>query len=596
MKPPFANDYRDVWAGQLRASDVDHTHRAAGWVHRRRDHGGLIFIDVRDRTGLLQVVFHPDTAPEAHAAAHKLRAEDVVSVQGVVVKREEGAVNPNLATGEIELQARDLTVLADAETPPFEIVETTKPVAEDTRLRYRYLDLRRREMQRNMELRHAVTHAIRTHLDDAGFLEMETPILTRSTPEGARDFLVPSRMQPDTFYALPQSPQLFKQLFMIAGFERYYQIARCFRDEDLRADRQPEFTQLDMELSFVDEDDVIALVDGLLKDVLAVGGVDVQLPLERVDYDEAMLRWGSDRPDRRIGMEIKQLNEIFEGTEFKVFADVIGRGDVIRGIAVTGSLPRKRLDELTEQARRAGAGGLVWAVVEPDAVRSPVAKFVGDDALRSAASLLGANEGDTLLIVADAADVAATVLGQLRLAVAPDGVEGNDLFWVVNFPAFEWNEDEARLDPLHHPFTAPSGDLDADPATWRSRAYDVVMNGTELGGGSIRINRPDVQRKVFEAIGLAPDEAEERFGFLLDALKYGAPPHGGIAFGLDRIVAMLAGQESIREVMAFPKTATGADPLTGAPAPVDTQQLKELGLRVTTPAPSTGAPGPGARR
>src|SRR4051812_9006358 len=541
MKPPFANEYRDAWAGTLRASDVEQTHRVAGWVHRRRDHGGLIFIDLRDRTGLLQVVFHPDTAPDAHAAAHKLRAEDVVSVQGVVVPREEGTVNPNLATGEVELSARELTVLADAETPPFEIVETTKPIAEETRLRYRYLDLRREEMQRDMQLRHAVTQAIRTHLHDRDFLEMETPILTRSTPEGARDFLVPARLQPGSFYALPQSPQLFKQLFMIAGYERYYQIARCFRDEDLRADRQPEFTQLDMELSFVDEEDVIALVDGMLKDVLAVGGVDVQLPLERISYDEAMTRWGSDRPDRRIGMEIKQLNDVFEGTEFKVFADVIGRGDVIRGIAVPGTLPRKRLDELTEQAKRAGAGGLVWAVVEPDAVRSPVAKFVGEDAMRRAAGLLGANEGDTLLIVADRARVAANVLGQLRLAVAPETAEGNDIFWVVDFPSFEWNEDEERWDPLHHPFTAIAGDLEGDPGTWRSRGYDVVLNGTEIGGGSIRINRPDVQRRVFEAIGIGPEEAEERFGFLLEALKYGAPPHGGIAFGLDRIVAILAG-------------------------------------------------------
>jgi aspartyl-tRNA synthetase len=594
VKPPFANDYRDAWAGDLRPTDVDQSHRVAGWVHRRRDHGGLIFIDLRDRSGLLQVVFHPDTAPDAHAAARKLRAEDVVSIGGVVVRRAEGTANPNLATGEIELAAGAVEVLADAETPPFEIVDTPKPVAEETRLRYRYIDLRREQMQRAMQLRHDVTQAIRSHLHELDFLEMETPILTRSTPEGARDFLVPSRLQPGNFYALPQSPQLFKQLFMVAGYERYYQIARCFRDEDLRADRQPEFTQLDIELSFVEEDDVIALVDGLLKDVLAVGGVDVQLPIERVTYDEVMLRWGSDRPDRRIGMEIKELNEVFEGTEFKVFADVIGRGDVIRGIAVKGTLPRKRIDELTEQAKRAGAGGLVWAVVEPDSVRSPVAKFVGDDALRQAAELLGAGEGDTILIVADKPRVAAGVLGQLRLAAGVRG-EGNDIFWVVDFPAFEWNEDEQRLDSMHHPFTAPSGDLDADPSTWRSKAYDVVMNGTELGGGSIRINRPDVQRKVFQAIGLPDDEAEDRFGFLLEALNYGAPPHGGIAFGLDRIVAMLAGHESIRDVMAFPKTATGADPMTGAPAPVGERQLKELGLKVIAPMPSSGEPGPGAR-
>ena len=595
MKPPPANSYRDAWAGDLRPADVDGTKRVAGWVHRRRDHGGLIFIDVRDRTGLLQVVFHPDTASDAHAAAHKLRAEDVVSVSGTVVKREEGAVNPNLATGEIELQARELTVLADAETPPFEIVETAQPVAEDTRLRYRYLDLRREAMQRSLELRHNVVQAMRTYLHDQDFLELETPILTRSTPEGARDFLVPSRLQPSAFYALPQSPQLFKQLFMVAGYERYYQIARCFRDEDLRADRQPEFTQLDVELSFVTEEDVIGLVDGLLKDVLAVGGIDVELPLERITYDEALLRWGSDRPDRRIGMEIGELNDVFAGTEFKVFADVIGRGDVIRGFAAPGTLPRKRVDELTEQAKRAGAGGLVWAVVDAGGIRSPVAKFVGDDTLREVASRLGASDGDTLLIVADRAHVAASVLGQLRLAIGVEPPAENDLFWVVDFPAFEWNEDDKRLDPLHHPFTAPAGDLDADPATWRSRGYDVVLNGTEIGGGSIRINTPDVQRKVFQAIGLDADEAEARFGFLLEALKYGAPPHGGIAFGLDRIVAILGGHESIREVMAFPKTATGGDPMSGAPAPVDPPQLKELGLSTTAPKPSSGEPGPGAR-
>jgi aspartyl-tRNA synthetase len=595
VKPPFANQYRDAWAGELRASDVDQARRVAGWVHRRRDHGGLIFIDLRDRSGLLQVVFHPDTAPEAHAAAHKLRAEDVVSVSGTVVRREEGNLNPNLATGEIELAARELTVLADAETPPFEINDTSKPVAEETRLRYRYLDLRREEMQRAMELRHAITQAIRTHLHERDFLELETPILTRSTPEGARDFLVPSRLQPGNFYALPQSPQLFKQLFMIAGYERYYQIARCFRDEDLRADRQPEFTQLDMELAFVTEDDVIGLVDGMLKDVLAVGGVDVQLPIERITYDEAMLRWGSDRPDRRIGMEIKDLGEIFAGTEFKVFADTLTRGGVIRGFAVRGTLPRKRLDELTEQAKRAGAGGLVWAVVEPDGWRSPVAKFLDPEAMKRAAELLGAEEGDTILIVADKPEVAAPALGQLRLAIGVKG-EGNDIFWVVDFPAFEWNEDEKRLDAMHHPFTAPAGDLDADPATWRSRGYDVVLNGTEIGGGSIRINTPEVQRKVFEAIGISAEEAEERFGFLLEALKYGAPPHGGIAFGLDRIAAILAGRESIRDVMAFPKTATGADPMTGAPAPVDEEQLRELGLRLIPADPSSGEPGPGARR
>jgi aspartyl-tRNA synthetase len=581
MKKPFENDYRDTWAGEVRASDVDTTRRVAGWVHRRRDHGGLIFIDVRDRTGLLQAVFHPEAA-EAHATARKLRSEDVVSIEGVVVRREEGQVNPNLATGEVELSARAVDLLADSETPPFEVVDTGQEAAEETRLRYRYIDLRRQGMQQAMQLRHDVTQAMRAHLHDKDFLELETPVLTRSTPEGARDFLVPSRLQPSKFYALPQSPQLFKQLFMVAGFERYYQIARCFRDEDLRADRQPEFTQLDIELSFVTAEDVINLVDALLKDVLAVGGVEVSLPLERITYDDAMLRYGSDRPDRRIGMEIQQLNDAFAGTGFKVFADTLARGGVIRGITVDGTLPRKRLDELTEQAKSLGARGLVWAVMESDGWRSPIAKFLSEGEMDKARALLDPKVGDTMLIVADKPEVAARVLGELRLAVAAPA-EGHDLFWVVDFPMFGWNEDEKRWDPLHHPFVAPTGDLDADPGTWRSDGYDVVLNGTEIGGGSIRINRPDVQRKVFEAIGMSDEEAEERFGFLLEALKYGAPPHGGIAFGLDRIVAILAGRESIRDVIAFPKTASGGDPLTGAPAPVDERQLREIGIRLMQP-------------
>jgi aspartyl-tRNA synthetase len=457
-------------------------------------------------------------------------------------------------------------------------------VDEVLRLKYRYLDLRRASMQRAMELRHAVVQEMRRYLNDQDFLELETPILTRSTPEGARDFLVPSRLQRGSWYALPQSPQLFKQLFMIAGYERYYQIPRCFRDEDFRADRQPEFTQLDVEMGFVEEEDVMTMVDALLKDVLAVGGVDVQLPLERMTYDEAMLRYGTDRPDRRIGMEIHDLGAVFAGSEFKVFSGALEQGGVVRGFKVRGEFPRKRFDELTEQAQSLGAKGLVWAVVEPQGWRSPVAKFLGPGEIVQANEELEARDGDVIFIVADKPDVAARVLGALRLEVADrDSASGHDLFWVVDFPMFEWNEDERRWDALHHPFTAPSGDLDADPGTWRSRAYDVILNGTEIGGGSIRINRPEVQSKVFEALGMTPEEAQERFGFLLRALRYGAPPHGGIAFGLDRIVAILAGRESIRDVIAFPKTASALDPLTGAPAPVDEQQLRELGLALREP-------------
>ena len=585
MKPPRENSYRTAWAGELRASDVDSEQRIAGWVHRRRDHGGLIFIDLRDRTGLLQLVFRPEEAPEAHAAAHDLRAEDVLTAKGRIVRREEGTVNPQLPTGEIELAVDEIEQLADAETPPFE-VDTDKAVDETLRLRYRYLDLRRDRMRDNIELRHTVVDAMRRYLNDQGFLEIETPFLTRSTPEGARDFLVPSRLAAGSFYALPQSPQLFKQLLMVAGFERYYQIVRCFRDEAARADRLPEFTQLDMELSFVNEEDVISVCEGLIKEFLAAGGVEVQTPFERLSYDDAMLRYGTDRPDRRLGMEIQDLGPAFAGSEFKVFSGALESGGVVRGFRTNGAteLTRKRFDELTEQAQQLGAKGLVWAVVENGSWRSPVAKFLKPEEMSAAAEQLGASEGDAILAVADKPEVAARVLGQLRLELAPPA-DGNDVFWVLDFPMFEWNEEESRWDALHHPFTSPLGDLDADPGTWRSRAYDIVWNGNEIGGGSIRINRPDVQRKVFDALGLSHEEAEARFGFLLDAFRYGAPPHGGIAFGIDRIIALLAGTDSIREVIAFPKSASGADPLTGAPAPVDEEQLRELGIEVRKPPP-----------
>jgi aspartyl-tRNA synthetase len=585
VRPPRENRYRSAWAGDLRADRVGEELRVAGWVHRRRDHGGLIFIDVRDRSGLLQLVFHPEDAPEAHERAGRLRAEDVISASGRLVNREEGTVNPNLATGEVELSVAELDILADAETPPFP-VDDDKPVDEATRLRYRYIDLRRAAMQERIALRHEVAQTIRGYFNERDFLEIETPMLTRSTPEGARDFVVPSRLQKGSWYALPQSPQLFKELFMIAGFERYYQIVRCFRDEDLRADRQPEFTQLDIELAFVEEEDVMTLVDGLMKEMLALVGIEVEPPLERLAYDEAMLRYGSDRPDRRIGREIHDLGPVFEKSEFKVFSGALGSGGVVRGFKTRGGeFPRKRLDELTERAKANGAKGLVWAVVEADGWRSPIAKFLSGDEIAAANAELDASEGDVILIVADTAGVAARVLGDLRQAVVDEPPEGHDVFWVVDFPMFEWNEDERRWDPLHHPFTAPTGDLDADPGTWRSRAYDMVMDGWELGGGSIRINSSGVQQKVFDAIGIDPAEARDRFGFLLEALDFGAPPLGGIAFGLDRIVALLAGADSIREVIAFPKTSSGAELLTGAPAPLDERQLKELGVRVEQPPP-----------
>jgi aspartyl-tRNA synthetase len=584
VRAPRPNLYRTRWAGELRADDVGEEPRVAGWVHRRRDHGGLIFIDLRDRTGLLQLVFRPEEAPEAHAAAGDLRGEDVISATGKLVRRDESAVNPELPTGEVELVVSGLDKLADAETPPFQIDEDD-PVGEELRLRYRYLDLRKDAMRDRMILRHDVVKAIRDSLSDEGFLEIETPIMTRSTPEGARDFLVPSRLVRGSWYALPQSPQLFKQLLMMAGMERYFQIARCFRDEDFRADRQPEFTQLDMEMAFVEEEDVHETVDRLLQSVLGVGGIEVSLPIERMTYDDALLRYGSDRPDRRLGVEIADLSDVFDASEFKVFSGAVGSGGVVRALRAGGEWPRSRFDALTEKAQSLGAKGLAWAVVEEDnSWRSPIAKFLSEDEIGAATERLGAHAGDAVLIVADTPAVAAKVLGALRPEVAEGEPQGHDIFWVVDFPMFEWNEDEGRFDPLHHPFTSPTGDLDGDPGTWRSRAYDVVLDGWELGGGSIRISTPEVQQKVFDALGIGPEEAKERFGFLLEALTYGAPPHGGIAFGIDRIVALLAGASSIRDVIAFPKAASGADPLTGAPASVDAGQLKELGIRVEPPA------------
>ena len=599
QRSPRPNRFRDTWTGELNAGRAGTEARVSGWVHRRRDHGGLIFIDLRERSGMVQLVFNPESAPEAHAAAHGLRSEDVITVAGPVRRRAPENVNPKLATGEIELAVSELEILSDADTPPFPLDEDT-PVDENLRLRHRSLDLRRAPLQNAIALRHRVVATIREGLDERDFLEIETPFLTRSTPEGARDFLVPARVAPGSFYALPQSPQLFKQLLMIGGFERYYQIVRCFRDEDSRADRMTEFTQLDVELAFVDEEDVYETTEAVIGAVFERCGFTVPAaPWSRMTHAEAVSRFGSDRPDTRFGLELQDLGGALAGTGFKVFADTLAAGGVIKGInAGAPELPRSELDALTELAKRHGAKGLVWAFAQEGddghpPWRSPIAKFLTTEEISALNARLDASPGDLLLIVADQVETAAQVLGALRLELArrfsliPQG--RHDLLWIVQFPMFAWREEEQRWDPEHHPFTAPAtvagapatvADMD-DPGALLSRSYDLVLDGNEIGGGSIRNHRIDVQERVFDLIGIDADEAQARFGFLLDALRYGAPPHGGIAFGLDRLVALLAGRENIREVIAFPKATSGADPLTGAPAPVDAGQLRELGLRLS---------------
>ena len=583
--PPRPNTYRDAWCGELTAERADTTARVAGWVHRRRDHGGLIFIDLRDRSGIVQLVFHPETAPQAHSEAHALRSEDVLSASGMVTRREPENVNPSLPTGEIEVSVQELEILADAQTPPFPVDEDVA-VDETLRLKHRPLDLRREPMLEALELRHRVVATIREVLDARDFLEIETPFLTRSTPEGARDFLVPARQQPGSFYALPQSPQLFKQLLMVGGIERYYQIVRCFRDEDARADRLPEFTQLDLEMAFVAEEDVIETMEAVMGAVFERERFDVPPPpWPRMTFAEAVARYGTDRPDTRFGLELHDLGEAVTATEFKVFSDALSSGGVVRGInAGQRDVPRSELDALTELAKQHGAKGLVWAFVEDGgAWRSPIARFLTAHEREGVAARLKASEGDLLLIVADEQITAGKVLGALRLELGrrfgliPE--TPHDIRWVVEFPMFLWNDEEGRWEAEHHPFTAPSGDL-KDPSTLLSRSYDLVLDGNEIGGGSIRNHTIDVQQRIFELIGIGPEEAQARFGFLLEAFKYGAPPHGSIAMRIDRIAALIAGRENIREVIAFPKATSGGDPLTGAPAPVDDAQLRELGLRL----------------
>ena len=576
--------------GELRAEHAGARAGVAlcGWVAHRRAHGGVTFIDLRDREGVVQVVFHPDEAPDAHAAAQHLGAEDVVRVTGAVRLRPAGMVNPNLGSGEVEVAARTLEVLSAADTPPFP-VEDRIEASEDLRLKFRYLDLRRPEMTAVLRLRHTVNRIIRDYMDERGFLEVETPILTRSTPEGARDFLVPSRLWPGTFYALPQSPQQLKQLLMVAGQDRYYQIVRCLRDERPTSERSLEFTQLDVEMSFVEEEDLFALIEPLYARIVAeTQGVDVPTPFPRMTYDEMMARYGSDKADLRYGMELVDLAPAFAETGFEAFASALASGDAIKGLAAPGggSLPRKELDQLVLDAKGRGAAGLVWLVVEEDGVRSPVEKHLSAPEIAGITAATGANPGDLVAIVADKVDRVNVALDGLRrelaarLGLLPEGAWA--FCWLVEPPLFEWSDEEGKWVSAHHPFTAPATD-DLDPETARSRGYDLVLNGFEIGGGSIRIHSADVQHRVFEALGLSEDEIQEKFGHLLRAFRYGVPPHGGIAMGIDRLVMLLAGKEAIRDVTAFPKAQSGADPLTGAPAAASAEQLRELGIRVARP-------------
>ncbi|HSB40975.1 MAG TPA: aspartate--tRNA ligase [Methylomirabilota bacterium] len=574
--------------GALRAEHVGQVVTLMGWAYRRRDHGGLLFIDLRDRDGLAQCVFNPG-AGAAHARAEAVRSEFVLAVRGTVAARPPGTENPRLATGAVEVQVAEMRVLNEARPLPFQLDDDAE-IDETLRLKYRYLDMRRPSVLRAFQIRDQICRAAREYLHGQAFLEVETPFLTRSTPEGARDFLVPSRLQPGSFYALPQSPQLFKQLLMVAGFERYFQIVRCFRDEDLRRDRQPEFTQIDIETSFLDRDDFLPIVEGLVAGIWrAVKGVELHLPFPRIPYDEAMARWGSDKPDLRFGLELVDCSALFEGGEFQAFAQTVAAGGAVKGLRVPGAagMSRKELDDLTAEAKQAGAKGLVWIKVNPDGVQSPVARFIQAIQPRLLEAL-GGTPGDLLLLVADAPAVAATVLGRLRLDLARrfDLIPADrDVFtWVIDFPLVEWNPDEKRWDAVHHPFTAPRDEdlplLESEPGRARAKAYDLVLNGQEAAGGSIRIHQPSVQERVFALIGISKEEARARFGFLLEALEFGAPPMGGIAFGLDRLAANMAGHESIREVIAFPKTQKGTCPLTDAPAPVDPKQLRELGIRL----------------
>jgi len=581
---------RTHYCGELNAKNLNEDICVMGWVHRRRDHGGVIFIDLRDRTGLLQVVLNPEINEQAHAIAEAIRSEYVIAVRGKVAKRPEGTINEKLPTGEIEIIVNEIKILNNAKTPPFQIEETTN-VGEDVRLKYRYLDLRRPNLQKNIIMRHNLTRVMREYLYSKGFLDIETPFLTKSTPEGARDYLVPSRVNPGKFYALPQSPQMFKQLLMISGYDRYFQIVRCFRDEDLRADRQPEFTQLDMEMSFIDRNDLMDLIEGLFVEIFQkIAGITVQRPFPVMTYADAMEKYSHDAPDTRFELFTKTINDLVKDCEFKVFTDAIKEGGIVKAINAKGAgkFSRKEIDEITDYAVSLGAKGLAYIKINEDGLQSPIIKFLGEQITNKILDAMDAKVGDIIFFGAGEKSTVNLFMSKVRLELGKRlGLIDKNKYnftWVIDFPLLEWDKEEKRYAAVHHPFTAPVDEdiplFDTDPLKIRAKAYDLVLNGSEIGGGSIRIHRSDIQEKMFSILGLTKEECDLKFGFFIEALNYGTPPHGGIAFGVDRIASILAGADSIRDVIAFPKTQKATCLMSDAPNKVDPKQLKELSIKL----------------